>query len=179
MTDNGNVDKATNNQWLSNCSRKGYLVGFILATQEQSILRRVYQSRISKNGDDHKYRLCKNSKETVDHIISGCSIIKNTEYLQRHDRVAKHIHWTLYKHYQIPQSGVWYEYTPEAEVERKSVIVLRGFSVHPDREIDANRIDIANKDFKKQTCNMLNVTVYDDKNISLKKFDRLFRYKYL
>ena len=31
-------------------------------------------------------------EETVDHIVSAFSTIVNTEYLQRHDRVASFIH---------------------------------------------------------------------------------------
>ena len=48
-----------------------------------------------KNGDDPKCKLCKNNKKTVDFMISGCPTIVNTEYLQRHDGVAKYIHWIL------------------------------------------------------------------------------------
>ena len=90
----------------------------VQAEQDQSIPTRVYQSKVLKNGVDPKCRLCKNNKETVDHIILGCSIIVNTEYLQRHDQVAKYI-WTLYKTSEIPHSKQWYKHTSESSVERK------------------------------------------------------------
>ena len=32
-------------------------------------------------------------EETVDHIVSACPTIVDTDYLQRHDRVASFIHW--------------------------------------------------------------------------------------
>ena len=52
----------------------------------------MYQAKILKNGADLTCRLCTQSEETVNHMISGCPAIVNTEYLQRHDRVAKFIH---------------------------------------------------------------------------------------
>ena len=84
-TDHANVDKATTHQWLSSSSLKGETEGFILAAQDQSISTRVYQTRIPKNGANPNCRLCPEKEETVDHIISACPTIVNTEYLQRHD----------------------------------------------------------------------------------------------
>ena len=46
---------------------------------------RAYQSIILNNGSDSNCRLCTQSEETVDHTISACPAINNTEYLQRHD----------------------------------------------------------------------------------------------
>ena len=81
---------------------------------DQTISTRVYQSRILKTGANPKYRLCKNNKETVDHIISGCSIIVNTEYLQR----------------SMDALG-------DTKL-RKMVMVLCDFAFHMNREIDTN-----------------------------------------
>ena len=119
-------------QWLSISSLKGEIEGFILVAQEQSIPARVYQSRILKTGTDPKCRLYTNNDETEDHIAPACPTITNTEYLQRHDRVAKYIHCTLCKHYEIPLS--------ECVGEGKNVLVLWAFAVHTDRKLDANMI---------------------------------------
>ena len=91
-TDNSNVDRTTNHQWFSSSSLKGETENFILAAQDQNLLTRMYQAKILKNGADLTCRLCTQSEETVNHMISGCPAIVNTEYLQRHDRVAKFIH---------------------------------------------------------------------------------------
>ena len=58
-----------------------------------------------------------NNQETVDHIISEQTITVNTEYLQRHDRVAKYMYWTISKNYEIPHSEEWYKHTSEPVVE--------------------------------------------------------------
>ena len=57
-------------------------------------------------------------------MISVCPTIVNTEYLQRQDRVAKFIHWTLCKHYEILHTEKWYEHTPEPVVEGKNVTII-------------------------------------------------------
>ena len=79
----------------------------------------MYQAKILKNGTDLRCRLCTHSEETIDHMISGCPTIVNTEYLQLHDRVAKFIHWALCKHYEIPHTEKWYGHTQEPVVKGK------------------------------------------------------------
>ena len=41
-------------------------------------------------------------EETVDHIVSACATIVNTEYLRKHDGVANFIHWILCKNFNLP-----------------------------------------------------------------------------
>ena len=41
-------------------------------------------------------------EETVDHIVSACATIVNTEYLEKHDGVANFIHWILCKNFNLP-----------------------------------------------------------------------------
>ena len=106
----------------------------------------VYQTRILKNGADPNCRLCTEQEETVDHIISACPTIANSEYLRRHDRVAKFIHRTRCKNFNLPNTEKWYEHTPQPVIESTEVTVLWDFTIHTDRKIDANRPDIIIKD---------------------------------
>ena len=142
QTDNGDVDRTTTHRLLSGCSLKGETEGFILAAQDQSIATWMYQAKTLKNGADPQCRLCTHSEETIDHMMSGCPTIVTTEYLQRNDQVAKFIHLTLCKHYEIPHTEKWYQYTLEPVVEGKDVTILWDFTVHTDRKIDANRPDV-------------------------------------
>ena len=80
-TDNGDADSTTAHQWLSSSSLKVEREGFILATQDQSLATRMYQAKILKIGADPRCRLCTYSEETIDHMISGCLTVVNTEYL--------------------------------------------------------------------------------------------------
>ena len=174
-TDHADVE--TTHQWLSSSSLKGETEGFILAAQDQSRSTRVYQTRILKNGADPNCRLCTEKEETVDHIISACPTIVNIEYLQRHVRVAKFIHWTLCKNFNLPHTEKWYEHTSQPVLQSTEVTISWDFTIHTDRKIDANRPDIIIKDQGEKTCIMLDVAVPADKNISLKEFQKLSKYK--
>ena len=113
-TDHTDVDKATTDQWLSSSSLRGETEGFILSAQE---------TRILKNGADPNCRLCTEKEEIVDHIISACPTIVNNEYMERHDRVAKFIHWTLCKNINLTHTEKWYEHTPQPVIESTEVII--------------------------------------------------------
>ena len=104
-------------------------------------------------------------------------MIVNTEYLQRHDRVAKFIHWTLCKNFNLPHTEKWYEQTPQPVMESTEVTILWDFNIHTDRKIDANRSDIIIKGHRVKTCFILDVAAPADKNISLKEFQKLSKYK--
>ena len=81
------------------------------------------------------------------------------------------------KHYEIPNTEKWYEYTPKPVVEGKNVTILWDFTVHTYRKIDANRPDIIIKNHEERTCIMMDVAVLSDLNISLKEFQKLSKYK--
>ena len=117
--DNADVDRTTTHQWFSSSSLKGETEDFILAAQDQSLATRMYQAKVLKNRADQRCRICTHSEETIDRMILGCSKIVNIEYFQRHERVAKFMHWTLCKHYEMPHTEKWYENTPQPVVEGK------------------------------------------------------------
>ena len=117
--DNADVDRTTTHQWFSRSSLKGETEDFILAAQDQSLATRMYQAKVLKNRADQRCRICTHSEETIDRMILGCPKIVNIEYFQRHERVAKFMHWTLCKHYEMPHTEKWYENTLQPVVEGK------------------------------------------------------------
>ncbi|KAK4879161.1 hypothetical protein RN001_007307 [Aquatica leii] len=51
--------------------------------------------------------------ETVDHIISSCLKIAQTDYLARHDKVATMLHWNICKNYNLLARKYWWDHQPE------------------------------------------------------------------
>uniref|UniRef100_A0A803TQZ4 Transmembrane protein 45B n=1 Tax=Anolis carolinensis TaxID=28377 RepID=A0A803TQZ4_ANOCA len=80
--------------WLTNGTLKE-TEGLILAAQEQAIRTNAIKAKIEKSADDPKCRLCKETDETIDHILSCCKKTAQTDYKQRHNCVAQMIHWNL------------------------------------------------------------------------------------
>ena len=102
-------------------------------------------------------------EETVDHIVSACPTINNTEYLQRHDQDASFMNWILCKNFNLPSTEKWYEHATQPVTESTKVTILWDFTINTDRKKEANRKDITIKNFKENTCIMIDVTVPADK----------------
>ena len=171
------VDKVATHQWLRSSGLKAETEGFILAAQDQSLSTRNYQANVLKNGADPKCRFCDQYTETIDHLISGCPVLAPNEFIRRHDRVGKYLHWGICNHYGIDTTKNWFEHDPQPVTNGKSVTILWDFSVHTDRTIQANRPDIIVKDYTTKTCLLIDMSVPSDKNISVKEFDKLSKYK--
>ena len=171
------VDQIATHQWLRSSGLKAETEGFILAAQDQSLFTRNYQANIVKNGADPKCRFCDQYTETIDHLVSGCSILTPTEYKARHDRVGQYLHWKILNFYKIKTEINWYEHKPLPVVEGKNVTILWDFPVHTDRTIQANRPDIIVKDGQSKTCLLIDMSVPTDQNIAVKEFDKLSKYK--
>ena len=62
-------------------------------------------------------------------------------------------------------------------VEGENTTVLWDFRINTDRAIQANRPDIVIKDHKSKTCLLIDMTIPTDRNISVKEFDKLSKYK--
>ena len=70
--------------------------GFLTAIQDQVILTRNYTKYILKQPNiDELCRRCGKESETIQHITAACEQLAPTEYLKRHDGLAKIIHQKL------------------------------------------------------------------------------------
>ena len=49
--------------------------------------------------------------------------------------------------------------------------------MHTDRSIRANRPDIMVKDYKKKTCLLIDMTVPSERNLSIKQYEKISKYK--
>ena len=172
-----NISKNLSNQWLQSSGLKGETEGLIMAAQDQSLPTRNYQTNITKQQTDDMCRLCKSKKETIDHLICGCSSIAATEYLQRHNKIAQYIHWKVCRSVGMTTSDMWYNHQTEAVMENNNTKVLWDFQVHTDRPIRANRPDIIIKNKKTQCCLLIDVAVPGDANVANKEFEKKYKYK--
>lgn len=174
---NSDVDTEATHQWLRSSGLKAETEGFILAAQDQSLFTRNYQANILHNGADPKCRFCEERIETIDHLVSGCSILTPGEYKNRHDRVGQYLHWKICNHFSIKTQSNWYEHHPDAVTEGKNVTILWDFSIQTDRAIQANRPDIVIKDRKNKECLLIDMSVPSDRNVSAKTFEKISKYK--
>ena len=65
--------------WLEKCHLKKSTEGLIMAAQSQSLRRNAMKAKIDKTQKDPLCRLCKKSDETVNHILSECAKLAQTQ----------------------------------------------------------------------------------------------------
>ena len=102
---------------------------------------------------DSKCRLCQQSDETTDHIISACLILAKEQYIKRHDSVCAQLHFNIHKETGIQlDKKHWYEHVPKSvETSQGSkVTILWNQQIQTDRTIPNNKPDIIIHDNEKE-----------------------------
>lgn len=92
-----NIDVQTSFTWLREGKLSSVAVRNVLAAQEGSLMTRVHPS--SPDTGSKSCRACGKTMETVEHIVSSCSKWLPNLYIDRHDSVARNIHYKLCQMY--------------------------------------------------------------------------------
>jgi hypothetical protein len=84
------VDVEASNKWLTNADLFIETEGFLTEIQDQDILTRNYKKYILKQPNiDELCRRCVKGSEMMQHITAACEHLAPTEYVKRHDGLAK------------------------------------------------------------------------------------------
>ena len=113
------------------------------------------------------------------HVVSECSKLAQTEHKERHDNVARYIHWQLCGKCELERANNWYEQRPEGVVENERFKVLWDFTIQCDRKIEARRPDIVFVDKKKREVVIIDVAVPGDDRVKDKELEKLEKYQLL
>jgi len=68
-----------------------------VAAQDRALQTKYYATKILNTETDSKCRLCQQSDETIDQIISACPILAKEQYIKRHDTVCAQLHFNIRK----------------------------------------------------------------------------------
>ena len=116
--------------------------GFLIAAQDQALRTNVIKAKISKVTEDTKCRLCKEKDVTIDHLISLCIKIAQTNYKEHHNKVASMLNWNLCKKYHLPAFENWWEHNVEKVLQNEEVKILWDFKIQTDKHLGHNIPDI-------------------------------------
>jgi hypothetical protein len=91
----------------------------VFAIQDRVINTRNYKKHIcGLQSIIDKCRICETEGETIEHIISSCTVLAQSEYKKRHDLFAKIMHTNLaVKFNLLKNTQSHYSYTPESCLE--------------------------------------------------------------
>ena len=81
--------------WLQKEDLKRETEIVIVAAQNQHIRTNLVEAKIGKSQKDTLCRMCKETDESIDHAVSGCSKLAKKEYKRRHDNLGKIVHYKL------------------------------------------------------------------------------------
>jgi hypothetical protein len=119
------VNIQASHAWLKKSNIHPETEGFIFAIQDRVINTRNYKKHIcGLQSIIDKCRICGTEGETIEHIISSCSVLAQSEYKKRHDIFAKIIHMNLaVKFNLLKNTQPHYSYTPESCLEHMNLAV--------------------------------------------------------
>ena len=144
------VDIGASNKRLTNTKLFVETEGFLTAIQHQVILTRNYKKYILKQPDTYELcRRCGKESETIQHITAACEQLAPTEYVKRHDGLAKIIQQLAEAVKFIDNKSPYYKYTPANVLENENFKLYWNRSVLTDKTVPFNRPDITFMNKKK------------------------------
>jgi hypothetical protein len=124
--------------------------------------------------------ICGKESETIQHITAACEQLAPTEFLKRHDRLAKIIHQKLAEAAElIDDKSPYYKYTPANVLENEYFKLYWNRSVLMDKTIPFNRPDITFMNKKTKNTFLIDVAVPNAHNLAKPITDKQNRYQEL
>lgn len=179
---NENVDVDMSYKWLT----VGYLFpeteGLIIAIQDQVIPTKNYLKHIVKDPSvvDDNCRMCFQRSETIQHILTGCSVLAPSEYKLRHDNIGRIIHAKLAEKYGLlHEITPYYKYHPQTVLENTTYKLYWDRSILTDKTVHHNRPDITIWDRVSKKVFFVDFAVVDNNNIMTTYQTKLGKYREL
>jgi hypothetical protein len=165
-------------QWV----RGGYMAvateRYIFAAQEQALGTRWARNARFKEDVDPMCRVCRKQLETVSHLASGCGELAKKQYVIRHDRMGRRVHWELCRKYGIECADRWYEHVPNSVTTDKDdqVVIYWDRTVETAKALPHNRPDVVVVDKRLGKWTLVDFSVPLDKNVVRKEDEKVEKY---
>lgn len=161
------IDVKASNGWLERADIFAETEGFMVAIQDQVIATKNYLKYIVRADlESDQCRRCRQQPETIQHITGACQTLVATEYLARHNQVAKIVHQSLARqHGLLSEELPYYRYVPSAVLENDTHKLYWDRSVLTDRTVVHNRPDIILMDKGRRETLLIDVGVPNSHNI--------------
>ena len=166
------ADMTKTYQWLTRSNIRPNTESLIMAAQEQALNTWAIACDIYHTAQDPRCRLCMQHKETVAHLISGCSKLAGVDYTERHNYVASIVHKAICAEHDLQHSKEWWLESGKV-VENKQAKILWDFPVQTDIQMPHNRPDIILINHREKTGFIIDIAVPRDENIKTRRWIRL------
>jgi 1,4-alpha-glucan branching enzyme len=103
----------------------------------------------------------------IQHITAACEQLAPTEYLKRHDGLAKIVHQKLVEVAELnEEKSPYYKYTPANVLENDNFKLYWNRSVLTDKTISFNRPDITFINKKRKNTFLIDIAVPNTHNLA-------------
>ena len=172
------IDQYVSTNWIREGKLKPTTEATIFAIQEQAVTTNYIKKKIHKNSHTDKCRLCQSNVETIHHIISGCTVFAKTEYIKRHNNVAKEIYIRIAEELKLlkKNENQWYKFEPTAVIQNNDYKILWDFPIQTDKEIIHNRPDIIVINKLNKTAQIIDIAIPSDYNVVRKRNEKITKY---
>ena len=163
--------------WLRSSALRPATESIGMAIQDQAIPKRNVQEIFNRGtgvSTKTSCRMCGRGKETVFYLIGGCTACAGSHYVNRHNRLAKYLHWMLCRKYGASDISNKYQshrltnvvYSAETDVS-----IYWEVPIPTEAPVGANRPDIVIKG--KDEAFLVDVSVPLDSNIRRKSVEKI------
>ena len=173
------IDQDKSFEWLKRGVLKFDNERIILAAQDEGLLTNGLK-KIFKMTDNDKCRFCKESVETVNHLLSGCpKLLAEGRYTTRHNNVCRVIHWRLCQKYGFNTAEVSWKHNPQPFLENQNAMITYDSVVPSSRHITngAVRPDIVVMDKRTKRGYIIDVCVPNDYGMARQELEKVVKYQ--
>ena len=166
--------------WLGQ-SLHGRKTSSIMTMLEQMVETRSW--KVSRGlAQDKQCRVCHERDETVEHIVAGCKVLANSEYLMQHNRVLMIMAVNWAKEYElIGNDVIWYKERWErgAVLENERGKLVWDFEFKLRKTTMTRRLDLILEDKEKKKIWICDMACLQQQNIATKRLRKLTKYQQL
>ena len=132
--------------------------------------------------EDGRCRICFSHGETVEHLLAGCRVLVNSEYLTRHNHALMILAVAWAKEYEfIGEDTVWYKERWErgTVLENGKAKLVWDFKFNLPKTNTSRRPDLILEDKKSKKIWICDMACPQQQNIEAKRLEKLTKYTQL
>ena len=100
-----------------------------------------------------------------------------TQYMYRHNQVAKYLHWQILKDLNVKVSESWLKHVPTEVTFKNGIKILWDSYIITDKKVPHNRPDIIVFDTNTRECQIIDVAIPVCMNIVKKEAEKITKYR--
>ena len=104
-------------------------------------------------------------------MVSSCSKIAQTDYKERHDKVASMLQWNRCRKYNLPTADKWWEHKVDKVLQKEDVKTLWDFKIQTDKHLAHKIPDITV--VEKKRVWIIDVAIPGDGRIEEKELEKI------